>query len=65
MKVTQKKLLLARAQSECLLSSNNGGSHQQQMHIPKQEPSDFVCDYQPTSDKRASWDPSSNHHIGY
>lgn len=54
------------AQSECLLSSSSSSSstqhHQQQLHVPKQEPSEFIYDYQPVLDKRASWAPSSSSH---
>ncbi|XP_063697379.1 homeodomain-interacting protein kinase 2 [Culicoides brevitarsis] len=71
---SQKKRLLAMAQSECLLSSSSSTSSATQgapqLHVPKQEPSDFIYDYQPVVDKRASWAPgssssassSSNHH---
>lgn len=59
------------AQSECLLSSSSSSSStqqqhhqqqppQQQLHIPKQEPSEFIYDYQPVLDKRASWAPGSS-----
>lgn len=64
---SQKKRLLAMAQSECLLSSSSSSltqqqlhHQQQQLHIPKQEPSDFIYDYQPVLDKRASWAPGSS-----
>ncbi|XP_037909201.1 homeodomain-interacting protein kinase 2 isoform X4 [Hermetia illucens] len=49
---SQKKRLLALARNECLVSSTN------QLHVPKQEPTEFY-DYQ--LDKRASWAPPAHH----
>ncbi|XP_055619608.1 uncharacterized protein LOC129764506 isoform X2 [Toxorhynchites rutilus septentrionalis] len=56
---SQKKRLLAMAQNECLLSSAN------QLHIPKQEPTEFVTYEYPQIDKRSSWAPpsSSSHYV--
>ncbi|XP_058126321.1 uncharacterized protein LOC131267454 isoform X2 [Anopheles coustani] len=69
---SQKKRLLAMAQNECLLlPSSGGGSGGQPLHIPKQEPSEFVAYEYPSQqqvDKRSSWAPptmgSSSSHYG-
>ncbi|XP_053689436.1 homeodomain-interacting protein kinase 2 [Sabethes cyaneus] len=57
---SQKKRLLAMAQNECLLSSTN------QLHVPKQEPTEFIAYEYPQVDKRSSWAPpgSSSHYSG-
>uniref|UniRef100_A0A182NI52 non-specific serine/threonine protein kinase n=1 Tax=Anopheles dirus TaxID=7168 RepID=A0A182NI52_9DIPT len=66
---SQKKRLLAMAQNECLLLPSSGGSsgHQAPLHVPKQEPSEFVAYEYPSQqqqqqqqqqvDKRSSWAP--------
>lgn len=58
---SQKKRLLAMAQNECLLSSSTN-----QLHVPKQEPTEFVAYEYPQVDKRSSWAPpgSSSHYGG-
>uniref|UniRef100_A0A453Z3B1 non-specific serine/threonine protein kinase n=1 Tax=Anopheles quadriannulatus TaxID=34691 RepID=A0A453Z3B1_ANOQN len=76
---SQKKRLLAMAQNECLLLPSSGGSGggQQPLHVPKQEPSEFVAYEYPSQqqqqqqvDKRSSWAPptmgssSSSSHYG-
>uniref|UniRef100_A0A182V182 non-specific serine/threonine protein kinase n=1 Tax=Anopheles merus TaxID=30066 RepID=A0A182V182_ANOME len=75
---SQKKRLLAMAQNECLLLPSSGGSggSQQPLHVPKQEPSEFVAYEYPSQqqqqqvDKRSSWAPptmgssSSSSHYG-
>uniref|UniRef100_U5EGN3 non-specific serine/threonine protein kinase n=1 Tax=Corethrella appendiculata TaxID=1370023 RepID=U5EGN3_9DIPT len=60
---SQKKRLLAMAQNECLLqnSSNTGSTATNPLHVPKQEPTEFVTyDSYPQVDKRSSWAPSSS-----
>lgn len=49
------------AQNECLLSSSTN-----QLHVPKQEPTEFVAYEYPQMDKRSSWAPpgSSSHYGG-
>lgn len=49
------------AQNECLLSSSTN-----QLHVPKQEPTEFVAYEYPQVDKRSSWAPpgSSSHYGG-
>lgn len=59
---SQKKRLLAMAQNECLLSTTN-----HTLHVPKQEPTEFVAYEYPQVDKRSSWAPpgsssSSSHY---
>lgn len=59
---SQKKRLLAMAQNECLLSTTN-----HTLHVPKQEPTEFVTYEYPPMDKRSSWAPpgsssSSSHY---
>lgn len=54
------------AQNECLLStsatsSTNNNTVNSQLHIPKQEPTEFVYDYPQMVDKRASWAPPAHH----
>ncbi|XP_055602804.1 homeodomain-interacting protein kinase 3 isoform X2 [Uranotaenia lowii] len=67
---SQKKRLLAMAQNECLLSSSSSSNGGNQLHVPKQEPTEFIAyEYpqQPSSmiDKRSSWaPPSSSSHYG-
>ncbi|XP_052892519.1 homeodomain-interacting protein kinase 2 isoform X1 [Anopheles moucheti] len=73
---SQKKRLLAMAQNECLLLPSSGSSSggQQPLHVPKQEPSEFVAYEYPSQqqqiDKRSSWAPptmgssSSSSHYG-
>lgn len=58
---SQKKRLLAMAQNECLLSTTN-----HTLHVPKQEPTEFVAYEYPQPDKRSSWAPpsSSSSHYG-
>lgn len=58
---SQKKRLLAMAQNECLLSSSTN-----QLHVPKQEPTEFVAYEYPQMDKRSSWAPpgTSSHYGG-
>lgn len=51
---SQKKRLLAMAQNECLLSTTN-----HTLHVPKQEPTEFVAYEYPQVDKRSSWAPPS------
>uniref|UniRef100_A0A182PRC6 Protein kinase domain-containing protein n=1 Tax=Anopheles epiroticus TaxID=199890 RepID=A0A182PRC6_9DIPT len=61
---SQKKRLLAMAQNECLLLPSSGSSSggQQPLHVPKQEPSEFVAYEYPSQqqqqvDKPTSWGP--------
>jgi homeodomain interacting protein kinase len=50
-------------QNECLLSSSTSSTNNinNQLHVPKQEPSEFVYDYPQMVDKRASWAPPAHH----
>ncbi|XP_055701503.1 homeodomain-interacting protein kinase 2 isoform X2 [Phlebotomus papatasi] len=57
---SQKKRLLAMAQNECFLSSSSSSSSNQ-LHVPKQEPTEFTYDYTQV-DKRASWAAPPAHH---
>uniref|UniRef100_A0A1B0CCC7 non-specific serine/threonine protein kinase n=2 Tax=Lutzomyia longipalpis TaxID=7200 RepID=A0A1B0CCC7_LUTLO len=55
---SQKKRLLAMAQNECFLQTSSSSSNQ--LHVPKQEPTEFTYDYTQV-DKRASWAPPAHH----
>ncbi|EDS45637.1 nuclear body associated kinase [Culex quinquefasciatus] len=65
---SQKKRLLAMAQNECLLASSSSSTTNHTLHVPKQEPTEFVAYEYPQVDKRSSWAPpgssslSSSHH---